>query len=206
MGKLLYGFFRIIFWFIFRVIFRTEIRGRYRVPRHGPLLVAANHISFVDPPLLGVTVPRQVEFMTMVELFRNPVLARLVRAVGCFPVDRAKVDHTAAREAVRRLRRGRCIAIFPEGGIRLTQKSVLGGDPELRPGAETIAALGGAAILPVVIRGSRKPYVWRNWLRRETMRVTFGQPFCLWKPKAHGAKPDFAAVVRAELLKTVELD
>jgi 1-acyl-sn-glycerol-3-phosphate acyltransferase len=201
----LYGFFRGLFLVIFRMVFRTQIIGRERVPRNGGLLLVANHISFADPPLLGVAMPRRIEFMAMVEIFRKPVLAFLARGVGCFPVDRTKVDHTAAREAVRRLRAGRCVAIFPEGGIRLTQKSVLGGAPELRPGAETIAQLGHAAILPVIIRDSRKPYVWRNWLRRETMSVTFGQPFCLWKPDTHDGKADFFEVVRAQLLKTVEL-
>src|SRR5262245_12234883 len=167
MGWLLYQFFRSLFAVVFRIIFRTHITGRDRVPRHGPLLLVSNHISFADPPLLGVATPRQVDFMAMVELFRHPLLAQLVRAVGSFPVDRSRVDHTAVREAVRRLRDGRCIGIFPEGGIRLTERSVLGGDPHIKPGIETLALLGHAPILPVVIRDSRKPYAWRNWWVRQ---------------------------------------
>lgn len=204
MGWLLYHFFCSLFAIIFRLIFRTRITGRDRVPRRGPLLLVSNHISFTDPPLLGVASPRQVEFMAMVELFRHPLLAQLVRAVGSFPVDRSRVDHTAAREAIRRLRAGRCIAVFPEGGIRMTERSVLGGDPHIKPGVEMLALLGNAPILPVIIRDSRKPYAWRNWFRRETMSVTFGHPFCLWK-SAHGKKPDYLRLVREQLLKTVEL-
>lgn len=204
MGWLLYQFFCSLFRIIFRLIFRTRIIGRERVPRHGPLLLVSNHLSFADPPLLGVATPRQVEFMAMVELFRHPVLGGLVRAVGSFPVDRSRVDHTAAREAIRRLRAGHCIAIFPEGGIRLAERSVLGGDPQIRPGAEMLALLGNAPILPVIIRDSRKPYNWRNWFRRETMSVTFGHPFCLWK-RAHSKKQEYLQVVREQLLKTVEL-
>ncbi len=205
MGWLLYQVFRALFWVIFRGVFRTRIIGRERVPRRGPLLLVANHISFADPPLLGVATPRQIDFMAMVELFRHPLLARLLRAVGTFPVDRARVDHAAAREAVRRLRAGRCVAIFPEAGIRLGQNSVLGGDPQLRPGVETLALLGSATVLPVVIRDSRKPYVARNWLRRETMSVTFGFPFCLWKPPRGAHKSDYLQLIREQLLKTVEL-
>src|SRR2546428_12175480 len=107
--------------------------------------------------------------MTMAEMFRNPLLAVILRGVRAFPVDRSRADHGAAREAVRRLRAGRCVAIFPEGGIRLTEKSVLGGDPIFKPGAGSIALLGEAAILPVIVRDTRKPYQWRNWFRRETM-------------------------------------
>ncbi len=205
MGWLLYQIFRALFFVIFRGVFRTRITGRERVPRRGPLLLVANHISFADPPLLGVATPRPVDFMAMVELFRRPLLARLLRAVGTFPVDRARVDHAAAREAVRRLRAGRCVAIFPEAGIRLGQHSVLGGDPQLRPGVETLALLGGATVLPVVIRDSRKPYVARNWLRRETLSVTFGFPFCLWKPARGAHKSDYLQLIREQLLKTVEL-
>jgi 1-acyl-sn-glycerol-3-phosphate acyltransferase len=204
MGWLLYQFFCGLFAIVFRLIFSTRITGRDRVPRRGPLLLVSNHISFADPPLLGVACPRQVNFMAMAELFRHPLLAQLVRAVGSFPVDRSRVDHGAVRETVRRLRAGKCVAIFPEGGIRLDDKSVLGGDPRIRPGVETLALLGHATVLPVIIRGSRKPYAWRNWLRRETMSVTFGHPFCLWK-QAHAHKQDYLRLVREQLLKTVEL-
>lgn len=204
MGFLLYQFFRLILVFIFRIIFRTVVIGRDRIPRDCPLLLVSNHQSFADPPLLGVATPRQVEFMAMAELFRRPLLARLIRAIGTFPVDRSRVDHTAAREAIRRLRNGRCVAVFPEGGIRVGEKSVLGGQPQVRPGAETLALLGGAVVMPVIIRDSRKPYAWRNWLRRETISVTFGQPFCLWKA-AHSSRVDYLNLVRDQLLKTVEL-
>ena len=205
MGWLLYHFFCTLFTIICRLIFSTRITGRDRVPRTGPLLLVSNHISLADPPLLGVATPRQVEFMAMVELFRHPFLAWLIRAVGSFPVDRSRVDHTAAREAIRRLRAGRCISIFPEGGIRLNDQSVLGGNPQFKPGVETIALLGGAAVMPVIVRGSRKPYDWRNWFRHETMSVTFGQPFCLWKPPHTPTKHGYLQVVRDEVLKTVEL-
>jgi 1-acyl-sn-glycerol-3-phosphate acyltransferase len=199
-SRAFYNFWKLLFAFIFRIIFSTRIVGRERVPRTGPLLLVCNHISFADPTLLGAATPRPVQFMAMVELFRNSIMAKLLRAVGTFPVDRTRVDQRAAREAIRRLRAGGCIAIFPEAGIRLTEKSVLGGDPVLKPGGETIAMLSNAAVLPVIIRDSRKPYNWRNWLRRETMSVTFGHPFCIRRSDS-----DPAMLVREQLLKTVEL-
>jgi 1-acyl-sn-glycerol-3-phosphate acyltransferase len=205
MGWFLYQFFRALFTLIFRVVFQTRITGRERIPRQGGLLLVSNHISFADPPLLGVTTSRRVDFLAMAELFRRPFLARLLRSIGTFPVDRARVDHAAAREAIRRLRDGRCVAIFPEAGIRLDQNSVLGGNPQLRTGVETLALLGQAVVLPVIIRDARKPYDWRNWLRRETIRVTYGQPFCLWKGAHAFSRESYFQVVREQLLKTVEL-
>jgi 1-acyl-sn-glycerol-3-phosphate acyltransferase len=213
---LYYGFAKSLSTVIFRVVFRTRVAGRERIPREGGLVVVGNHISFADPPLLATLMPRPVEFMTMAEMFRKPWMARLLRTIGCFPVDRSRVDHRAVREAIRRLRAGRCLSIFPEGGIRLTQKSVLGGDPDIKPGAGAIALLANAVILPVIVRDTRKPYVPRNWLpihqgrlRRETLRITFGQPFCLWNPRqlpADERRERAEAVVRQQLLKTVELN
>ncbi len=205
MGWLLYHSFTLLFTFIFRVIFRTKIVGRERIPRQGGLLLVSNHISFADPPLLGVTLPRQVDFLAMAELFRRPLVARMLRSIGTFPVDRSRVDHAAAREAIRRLRSGRCVAIFPEAGIRLDENSVLGGNPKFRTGVETLALLGEAVVMPVVIRDARKPYEWRNWFRRETIYVTFGHPFCLWKGAHAFSRDSYLQVVREQLLKTVEL-
>ena len=212
---LLYYGFRSLFIIIFRGIFRTRIVGRDRVPRTGGLLIVSNHISFADPPLLGAVMPRPVEFMTMAEMFRKPWLAKLLHTIGCFPVDRSRADSGAAREAIRRLRAGHCVAIFPEAGIRLAEKSVLGGDPEFKPGAGSIALLGEASILPTIVRDTRMPYAARNWLPfhqgrflRAAMCVTIGYPFCLWNPadiQSEERRRRSRETLREQLLKTVEL-
>ena len=214
-GSLIYGGGRFLFRLVFQGVFHTRMRGRDRVPRRGGLLVVSNHISFVDPPLVATVLPRRLAFMAMVELFRKPVLGAVMRAIRAIPVDRSRNDHNAARQAIRRLRAGDCVLIFPEGGIRVTEKSVLGGDPTFRPGAAAIALLGGAAIQPVVVRDTRQPYQWRNWLpfargtwRRATMSVTFGHPFCLWNPEtvpAEERRQLARQTLREQLLKTVEL-
>ena len=101
---MVYSSVRFLFLLIFRVVFRTDIIGRHCVPRDGGLLLVSNHISFADPPLLAVCMPRPLDFITMIELFRNPVMGWLMRALRAFPVDRSRNDHGAAREAIRRLR------------------------------------------------------------------------------------------------------
>jgi 1-acyl-sn-glycerol-3-phosphate acyltransferase len=136
-------------------------------------------------------------------------MARILRTVGCFPVDRSRADSGSAREAVRRLRAGHCVVIFPEAGIRLGEKSVLGGDPAFKPGAGLIAELSHATILPVIVRDTRQPYNWRNWLRRARLSVTFGHPFCLWQPghlTVHERRTIARTTLRDALLKTVQLD
>ena len=206
--SLLYRFANGLFTILFRGIFRTQITGRERIPADGGLLIVANHISFADPPMIAVATPRPVDFMAMVELFRRPWMAKLARNLGTFPVDRSKADAGAAREAVRRLRHEHCVVIFPEAGIRLTEQSVLGGQPIFKPGAGTIALLGNAVILPVVLRDTRKPYKWQNWFRRETMSVTFGYPFCLWIPVSLPVAERRAisrTVLREQLLDTVKI-
>jgi len=204
----LHLFGKALFTVIFRGIFCTRIIGRERVPRTGGLLLVCNHISFVDPPLIGTITPRYVEFMTMLELFRVPVLGMLARWARAFPIDRGRVDHRAAREAIHRLRNNRCVAIFPEGGIRNCSESVLGGNPQIKPGTGVIALLGSAAILPVIVHATRVPYVWKNWFQRPTMSIIFGAPYCLWNPKglSNTERRQIAhEVVRDQLLKTVEL-
>lgn len=212
----LYTFVRLLCAFILRIIFRTRIVGRDRVPSEGGLLILSNHLSFADPPMLAVAIPRNIDFLAMVEIFHKPVLGGFARALGAFPVDRSRVDQQAARETIRRLRAGRCVVIFPEGGIRLGEDSVLGGNPVFRPGAGAIASLGRAAILPVIVRDTRKPYNWRNWLPmgrgrfgRETMSATIGHPFCLWSPPGLSNEERRRAareLLRERLLKTVELN
>ncbi len=205
---LLTNFARLLSAIIFFVFFRTRVVGRDRIPCAGGLLTVSNHISFADPPLIATVMPRPVDFMAMAEMFRKPVLGWVSRMLRAFPVDRSRADHGAARESIRRLRAGHCIVIFPEAGIRLTEKSVLGGDPVFKPGAGSIAVLGGAAILPVIVRDTRKPYQWRNWLKRETMSITFGYPFCLWMPETlpgEERRQRARGTLREQLLKTVEL-
>jgi 1-acyl-sn-glycerol-3-phosphate acyltransferase len=206
--RLFYTFLKLILVVILRGIFRTRIIGRHRVPRTGPLLLITNHPSFVDPPMIGMATPRPVSFMAMAELFQHPFWGRIAQAAGAFPIDRSRVDHAATREAIRRLRAGHCVAIFPEGGIRTGTNSILGGQPTLKDGSETIAMLSGATILPVILRDTHQPLHWRNWLCRPTMSITYGDPFCLYAPPHQNAarrRLAGATIIREQILKTVEL-
>src|SRR5947208_14839062 len=101
--------------------------------------------------------------MAMADVFPRPVLGFLLRAVDPFPADRYRADRKTIRTAIQRLKQGRIIGLFPEGGIRDGPRSLLEGAP-LRPGASTLAHISGVPILPCVIVGSDRLYSKKRWL------------------------------------------
>ena len=97
---------------LFRVLFRGRSSGNGNVPMDGPLVVVANHGSHLDPPLLGHALGRPVSFMAKAELFSIPMLGRLIRACGAYPVKRGASDREAIRTATGRLNEGWAIGVF----------------------------------------------------------------------------------------------
>lgn len=146
--------------------------------RGGAWLLAANHISHFDPPLLSIAARRKIDWMGMVELFQLPLFASWLRAIDAFPVDRAHLDRNAVRIALTRLRAGHAVGIFPEGGIRDGANSVLEG-AQTRPGVAGLSQMTAAPIIPCVIMGSDRCYIlprlWRPG-RRIPIWIAFGQP------------------------------
>ncbi len=151
------------------------LRGE-NVNRSGGFLLAANHISHFDPPIISSVARRKIDWMAMSEFFPVPGLGQFLRAVDAFPADRHRADRKTIRTAVERLKGGRIVGVFPEGGIRDGARSLLEGAP-LRPGASTLAHIADVPILPCVILGTDRLYNWRNWLpfRRIPIWVAFGQ-------------------------------
>jgi 1-acyl-sn-glycerol-3-phosphate acyltransferase len=140
-------------------------------------LLAANHISHFDPFLISLAVPRKIDWMTMTEFFRFSVLGFLLRAIDAFPAERNRADRKTIRTAIERLKEGRVVGLFPEGGIRDGVHSLLEGAP-LRPGAATLAHIARVPILPCVILGSDRLYSIKRWLplRRTPIWIAFGNP------------------------------
>ncbi|HTD32276.1 MAG TPA: lysophospholipid acyltransferase family protein [Candidatus Elarobacter sp.] len=162
-----YAFAKVVVTAIVRATFRFRVVGAEKVPPSGGLIVAANHISNLDPPLLGIALPRPVSYMAKKELFAMPVLKQLILRLNAFPVDREAGGTAAIRAALRMLKEGRCVGIFPEGGRNVT------GTNEEKAGAAFLAAASGAPVVPAAIVGTRK--------LRPFGRVTvvFGDPMTL---------------------------
>src|SRR3954454_7042270 len=161
---------------IFGCVARIRVLGPENPNRSGGFLLASNHISHFDPFLIGVAVRRKIDWMTMAEFFRPPALGFLLRCIDAFPAERDHADLTTIRTAIDRLKQGRIVGIFPEGGIRDGARSLLEGAP-LRPGAATLAQIAGVPIVPCVILGSDRFYSKKQWLpfQRTPVWLAFGK-------------------------------
>ncbi len=143
---------------------RLTVTGREHLPAEGPVLLVSNHISQADPPIMGVAaLPRRIHYMAKAELFRLPLLRRIIHRLGAFPVERGGADRRALRLAKDVLSRGDVLLMFPEGTRHV--------DGRLRPGMPGAGSLGldpEVTVVPVAIWGSNRP------LRR--VSVAFGPP------------------------------
>jgi 1-acyl-sn-glycerol-3-phosphate acyltransferase len=122
-------------------LYRVEVRGAEHVPPTGPLVVAANHESVLDPFVLGCAVPRPIRYLAKAELWRYPLVGTLLEAGGVIPIRRGRSDVAAIGAAVDALRDGEVLGIFPQGRVRFE-------GPWLR-GAARMALVTGAPLLPV---------------------------------------------------------
>jgi 1-acyl-sn-glycerol-3-phosphate acyltransferase len=133
--------------FLGRVAWNTELVGRERVPAEGPVVLAANHVTLIDGPLLIGMAPRPLHIITKQELFRGP-LGALLRWAGQIPVDRAH-GRAALQAGLGVLRRGGAVGIFPEGNRGR------GTVDDVRAGAAWLAVHGNAPVVPIAILGTR---------------------------------------------------
>lgn len=167
----LYNFFKAILYVFFRVFYRLEIIGQENIPKEGGVIIASNHVSYLDPPVLGVSINRRTTFMAREGLFRIPVLGTFVKSFS-FPVRRGKPQPSTIKEAVRRLNKGELIVIFPEGG-----RSPDGTLMEAKRGIGVIACLSKCAIIPAFISGTEKALpVGARFLHPAKIKVIFGKP------------------------------
>lgn len=147
-----------------------EVKGGEHLPSEGPVICVANHASLFDPIVMGCSLKRQVVFMAKEELFRAPVLGRILRMLGVFPVKRGAGDRGAFRSALEVLNQRRVLGMFPEG-TRYRDNEI----HPLQPGAAFLAMQTGACILPVLISGTYRI----KFLSFPKIKVAIGRPFTL---------------------------
>lgn len=189
MNTFLYDLAKYSFWGVFGTVWRMRAYGTENVPENGPLIIASNHVSYFDPPVLGTTSPRRISYMAKEELFSVPVLGPLIRAVGAYPVDREGSATSAIKRSVDVLRQGGCIGIFPEGGRNLS------GSAEVRGGVALLASLGKAPVVPARLVGTA------NAKRLEQFRVYFGRPLSL--PEDRKASRDEMANFTDQVMRAI---
>jgi len=174
-GTPLYRFSRFLLRIIFRLYNRWQVCGQEHVPEAGGLLLVANHTSYADPPIVGTACPRPVNFMAKAELFHIPVLSGFIRRTHAFPVQRGAADRAALRRAIRLLKDGKVLLIFPEG-----TRSPDGRLKELEIGAAFIALSAHAQVVPTAIVGADRVLPpGKPLLLPAKLRVRFGPPLDL---------------------------
>lgn len=170
--------FRIVYWLVYIVlypIYRFHFYGREHIPE-GACLICGNHTSMLDPILLVLALGPAGNYsaMSKAELFQNPLLAALLRWLNAFPVHREKNDIAAIKTALKALKDGRKLIIFPEG-TRVKE----GEATTAKHGAAMLALRAAAPLLPVYISDEKKTF--------RKIRVVFGEPIlpaCAGKPTA----------------------
>jgi 1-acyl-sn-glycerol-3-phosphate acyltransferase len=149
-----------------------RVEGTEHVPPTGPLVVAANHFSHLDPPLVGVAVRRPVRFLALDELFGlNRFYDAVMLGLGAIPVPRGtKVPIRAMRVALAHLHHGGAVGVFPEA-----RRVILWGDTEPRQGAAWLSLRSGAPLLPVAISGTDLSFgLGSKRFKRSHVRIVIG--------------------------------
>lgn len=192
-----YWFIRSLFVPFFLIYFRMQRIGREHLPRTGPLLLAANHRSFLDPFVIGTLVRRPVYYMAKRELFEKRWQALALNCLGAFPVDRGTGDGDAMATARAILERGDCVVVFPEG--TRVRPGPLGAP---KRGIGRLSLETGAPVAPVAVFGTED--VRRGWrIRPRKVRIRVGRPLRL--PTGGHSSPALAAGVTERIWACVNL-
>lgn len=165
MYKILYGIIKVIFVFMFSCVFFAKNYGNENVPEKGKVILAPNHLSNWDPPLVGAFLPRFIIFMAKEALWEVPFLKYVMNWVRAIPVKRAGNDRTSLKKALEALKNGKCLCIFPEGARAKDGKL-----QKASAGLGLLAQKSDAMIIPVAIIGTYKLKLFQN------LKVIYGKP------------------------------
>jgi 1-acyl-sn-glycerol-3-phosphate acyltransferase len=196
-NKLIFWAARLFVGLAIQVYFSVERTGRKNIPKKGPVILAANHRSFLDPFIIGICLRRPVYFVAKRELFDKRWQGWLLNRLGAFPIKRGESDEESMATARGVLERGGALVIFPEG-TRI-RKGHLG-----RPkrGVGRLALETGAPVVPIAIMGSERA---RRGLRVRPVwvRVRCGRPLTF--PRVEHPSPRLAEEVTARLWPCIQL-
>ncbi len=165
---------------LFRIYFRIEYEGVENVPEEGAMIVAPNHVSFLDPIWVSIPFDRPLRYMTWDKMMRKPVIGPLMRAYGAFPVnvDTGRGDRAALRHSLEHLRAGGGLMIFPEGGRTRDGKLL-----PFKPGVIRFALDVKVPIVPVTIIGGYKAFSPHHIVPRPyKLKIVYHKPINLNPP------------------------
>lgn len=164
-----YKILRFFLQILFGILFRPAIFGRENVPMEGAMIMAANHLSNWDPPMAATYMPRPVAYMAKEELFRPAIAGAIISSLYAFPVKRGAADRGAIKTALKILKQGLCLGVFPEGTRSKTGKL---GKPE--SGVALLAGMSKAPVVPTAIIGTNKIFHKGSFFPQ--IKIIYGEP------------------------------
>lgn len=181
-----------------RFVHRFLWSGDDPLPRQGPCILVSNHQSSVDPFILAASTHRILSFLIAAEYYAIPGLRWFFRWMHCIPVQRGGADVASLRQALKALKQGRVLGIFPEGGIER-------GFDRARPGVGYLAWRSGAPVFPACVSGTpRVGSVWKALLTPSRSKVRFGGPLPFARDKGEVRNRDSISAWTAEILDAVD--
>src|SRR5437764_2634207 len=196
-NRLVYFLVRAVLQPFFHIYFRMARIGREHIPADGPVIIAANHRSFLDPFVIGTMARRPMYYLAKEELFRQRWMGWILNALGAFPVKRGAGDEDSVATAKSIIARGDIVLIFPEG--TRTRPGALG---EPKRGVGRLALETGAPVVPVAVIGTED--VRKGWrIRPRKVRIRAGRP--LRFPTVDHASPQVAGAVTDRIWPCVML-
>lgn len=164
-----------------KIYFHAEVYGREHVPQKNAYILAANHVSNLDPFILSLTSDQQLNFVAKEELFEKPFSSMLFHALGAFPIKRDSSDFKAIRETLRRLKNGTPIVMFPEGTRGVSQR-----EKKKHPGIGFIALKSNVPVIPVYLVGTDKALPnGAKWFCHHKIKIYVGKPVVLTKDQPY---------------------
>jgi len=203
--SVLYPLGQAVFAAVGRLYFRWDIRDPDRVPPRGAAVLAANHASYLDPPLIGAALPRRLHYLARASLFRHPLAAAILRGVNCVPVDRERGGAGGLKAILQKLREGNAILLFPEG-----TRTPDGQLHEGEAGIGLLVAKCGCPVVPIGIRGMYEAYGrHRRFPQPGRVVIQFGAPLdfsAVCAKAGGGSKADLKALyqlITEEIMKAI---
>lgn len=172
---MLYNILKAIATLILKIVFRLRVFGKKYIPQEGGFIIASNHFSYLDPIAIGVACPRRLNFMARDDLFYNPFFSWLMTTLGAFPVKRHSPDSSALKEAIKRVRNGQPLVLFPEGtrgpgGLSLGPQAGIG----------FLVAKLDVPVIPAFVKGTDRALPkGARFIRPKRIFVYFGKEICI---------------------------
>lgn len=174
---MVYAIIKAVLFIAYKLFFRFRHTGSENVPPVSDprgVILAPNHASYLDPPILGISLPRRVTYLAKEYLFQAPIVGWTLRSIGAYPIKSEEAsDFRSIRELVRILKQGRCVVVFPEG-----TRSADGALREAEGGVGFLAMKSRATVVPAYIRGSYEAFPrGRKFFRCRPVSVHYGKAF-----------------------------